>query len=259
MVDNGSKSNAGTPGQARFGVVLADGVLADVPVIRRRLEAVEAPFVIAADGGARHAAPLGIAADVVVGDLDSIDSDVLHRLRERGGVDVLAAPVEKDETDLELALLHAARLGLPRIIVLAALGGRLDMMLSNLLLLTHDALEGRSVELWDGWQSAWLIRPPGGLLVPPAIPQSPWAPAAGDRISLIPLDGDALGVTTHRLEYPLHGESLRSGPARGVSNVISAEGATLELSTGMILVVHAPSDERRLSLDMLHAPIRIDQ
>lgn len=259
MVDNGSKSNAGTPGKARFGVVLADGILAELPVIRRRLEEVQAPFVIAADGGARHAAPLGITADVVVGDLDSIEADVLRRLREGGGVDILASSADKDETDLELALLHAARLGLPRIIVLAALGGRLDMTLSNLLLLTHDALAGRSVELWDGWQSAWLIRPPGGLLVPPAIPQAPWSPAPGDRISLVPLAGDALDVTTHRLQYPLHAESLRFGPARGVSNVIAAEGAMVELSSGMILAVHAPSDARRPRLDMLHAPIRIAQ
>lgn len=248
----------------RYAIVLADGVLADPPVVRRRLafmtsiEDRAVPLVIAADGGARHAAALDIPPHTVVGDLDSIDPAFLDELRSRGGVDIISAPADKAETDLELALLHAAGLDLPRIVVLAAFGGRVDMMVSNLLLLTHRALEGRAVEVWDGWTSAWLIRPPGGLLVPPALPTAPWAPAPGDTLSLVPLAGDALGVTTHRLEYPLRSERLAFGPARGVSNVVLGTGASIDFEEGILLAVHAPSSRRRAHLERLHPPIGMD-
>lgn len=236
--------SAGPAGDDRIAVVLADGMLREPVVIRWRLDHIHAPCVIAADGGARHAEPLGLEPDIVVGDLDSIGSDHVGRLTD-AGADFRVSPVEKSETDLELALLHAVGLGISRIVVIAALGGRLDMALSNVLLLTHEALIGRSVEIWNGWESAWLVRPPGGLLQPSAIEGAPWVCGIGDRLSLIPLAGDALGVTTQGLQYPLVRELLRFGPARGVSNVVVSNAPSIEADSGVLLAVHAPSEERQ--------------
>ncbi len=255
MVEGGAPANSSRSGQKadssaesssdeRIAVVLADGMLRAAAVIRWRMSHIHASCVIAADGGARHAEPLGIEPDVVIGDLDSIDVDRLGRLRD-GGADVRVSPAAKAETDLELALLHAAGLGISRMVVLAALGGRLDMALSNVLLLTHEALLGRTVEIWNGWESAWLVRPPGGLLQPSAIERAPWVGGVADRLSLIPLAGDVLGVTTHGLQYPLLRERLRFGPARGVSNVVTSKVASIEMQVGTVLAVHAPSQERQ--------------
>ena len=44
--------------------------------------------------------------------------------------------------------------------------------------------------------------------------------APGSTVSLLPFGGDADGVTTDGLVYPLADESLALGSARGVSNVI---------------------------------------
>jgi thiamine pyrophosphokinase len=55
---------------------------------------------------------------------------------------------------------------------------------------------------------------------------------------LLPLTSDVTGVVTEGLEYPLQGESLRFGPARGVSNVMLGEVARVSMSDGLLAVVH---------------------
>jgi thiamine pyrophosphokinase len=185
--------------------------------------------VIAADAGARHGEALGLQLDVVVGDLDSLSADEVARLRA-AGVMVERSPAHKDETDFELALLYAAEQGAKRIVVVGALGGRLDMALANIQLIAHPALEGTRIELWSGRQTAWIIRPPGDEM----------DGQPGDTLSLLPLGGAAVGVTTHRLAYPLNDETLPIGPARGVSNVFEADSAQVDLREGLLLAVHTP-------------------
>jgi thiamine pyrophosphokinase len=59
----------------------------------------------------------------------------------------------------------------------------------------------------------------------------------GGLVTLLPFGGDANGVTTRGLRYPLHGEPLRPGPARGLSNVREAEDAAVTLASGRLLIV----------------------
>jgi thiamine pyrophosphokinase len=220
---------ASDPEARRTTVVLVNGVIDEVEAVQARLNDLPEASVVAADGGSRHAETLGLRLDAVVGDLDSLGGDALARLRGQG-VTVERSPAAKDETDFELALLYATQQGARRIVVVGALGGRLDMALANIQLLAHPALEPIRVELWNGRQTAWIIRPPGDEM----------AGGLGDTLSLIPLGGAAVGVTTHRLAYPLNDETLPIGPARGVSNVFEADSARVDLSAGLLLAVHTP-------------------
>lgn len=183
-------------------------------------------LLIAADGGARVAFALGLSVRVVIGDLDSITADELALL-EGAGARVLRYPAEKDETDLELALLYAAGQGATRIRILGAMGDRLDQTISNLYLLALPALAGRDVRIVAGRQEAYLL-PAGGVIMG----------APGDTISLLPLNGPAHGVRTEGLEYPLRGEDLIFGPARGVSNLMNGTTARVTVESGLLLVVH---------------------
>jgi thiamine pyrophosphokinase len=61
--------------------------------------------------------------------------------------------------------------------------------------------------------------------------------APGDLVTLLPVGGPAHGVTTHGLQYPLHGETLQPGATRGVSNVLLESRATVELASGTLLVL----------------------
>jgi thiamine pyrophosphokinase len=207
-------------------LVLANGELNEPDVIRQRLGALRARWVIAADGGSAHAQALGLHVDWLIGDLDSIEGPVVERLRA-GGAQIVHHPAAKDETDLELALLKACDLGAAEIVVLGAVGNRLDMTLSNMMLLLHPALHTAQVAVWHGRETAFLLRPPGGEV--PA--------RTGDRVSLVPLAGDAAGVRTEGLAFPLDGETLRMAAARGVSNVVSHEPARVSLEAGALLVV----------------------
>ena len=60
-------------------------------------------------------------------------------------------------------------------------------------------------------------------------------------VTLLPLGGDAEGITTEGLRYPLRGEPLRTGPARGLSNVRESSAAAVRMARGMLLIVESPS------------------
>jgi len=182
-------------------------------------------FIIAADGGTHHALAVGAIPHVVIGDLDSLSPDEQARV-EAAGAQVIRFSPRKDETDLELALLHAVREGATEIVILAALGGRLDQTIANLLLLALPELSGLDVRIVEGQQTAFLIHDEALIEGRP-----------GDTVSLIPLGGDAVGVTTEGLEWPLHEDTLRFGPARGVSNVLTAERARVRVRRGSLLCV----------------------
>lgn len=184
--------------------------------------------VIAADGGAHHALTLGLTPRVVVGDMDSLDADTREQLAHRG-CRLALHPAEKDETDLELALLLAVDEGATEIVLLGALGGRLDQLLANVLLLTLPELAGASVKLADDKQEAFVVR--GGN-------QATVEGQVGDTLSLIPLNGDASGIYTQGLKWPLAGGTLLAGPARGVSNVIVSLPVRIRVKKGLLLVVH---------------------
>lgn len=200
--------------------------------------------VIAADAGYARARAMGLHVDLLVGDLDSLDPDLVAAA-ERAGTPVLRVPAAKDESDTELALLEAVRRGATRVTVLGAFGGpRLDHALANVWLLAHPGLTGIETVLLDAGTRAWLVVAPGadGAAVRRALPGP-----VGAVVSLLPFGGDALGITTHGLRYPLGDEPLRTGPARGLSNVRTAPDAWVSVRDGRLLVVESASGAGGLS------------
>jgi thiamine pyrophosphokinase len=222
-------------------LILADGAVAT----RARLDAAwpgwadGVGLVVAADGGARHAAPLGLRIDHWVGDGDSIDPGELVALAAAGVV-VERAAVDKDESDTELALLTALQAGAESITVLGGLGGlRVDHALANVALLQHPALEGRPTRLYDqeGARLSLLVGPDrqGRAAV------RTFEGRVGDVVSLVPLGASAEHVETTGLRYPLRGEPLALGRSRGLSNVRIAPLATVAVGSGRLLVIETPA------------------
>ncbi len=208
------------------------------PAVQQPARLTPAPgeLVIAADHGAAHAWAWGWPLHLLVGDLDSLSADEAA-LVTAGGVPVITAPAAKDETDLELALAYALAQGPREIVICAALGGRSDHMLANVLLLARPELADLAVTLVDGRESIRLLRTGGSG---PAHLELQGAP--GDLLSLLPLGCDAVGVTTDGLHYPLHDETLFLGQARGVSNLFTSTRASITLRRGLLLVIHTIAD-----------------
>jgi thiamine pyrophosphokinase len=210
----------------RHAVVVANGEFA---YPQRLLEIVDsAQMLIAADGGANWLAAHGRLPQVLIGDMDSVAPAVLCAL-EAGHCRLSRHRRDKNETDTELALLEARAWGATQITLLGALGGRIDHALANVLLLAMPQWEGVKVAIFDGRSYVLVIRQRGVI-----------RGQVGDIVSLLPLAGDAEGIVTEGLEYPLRGETLRFGLARGVSNVLSQPEARLTWQRGLLLMIHTP-------------------
>ncbi len=205
-------------------VIIANGPMPKAALYERLIATND--LIVCVDGGVKNALALGFKPQVVVGDLDSLDPGLRKQLEE-AGCRFVDHPSRKDATDSELAVLYALSQGATEIVMLGALGGRIDHALANVMLLALPELKGIKARIIDVGQEILLIGDEAEIDGEP-----------GDTLSLLPLTGDVTGVYTQGLEYPLQGGTLKFGAARGVSNVLTAPRATVRVGRGLLLAVH---------------------
>ena len=205
-------------------LIFANGILPDLKAAGSLLQ--PGDFIICADGGSRHARSLGLTPNVLIGDLDSMESSEPFWPADRG-IQTLRHPREKDETDLQLALNYALQRGSASIVIVGALGGRIDHTLGNISLLSDARLAGRDCCLDDGTERVLLCTDSAGLSGNP-----------GDIVSLLPWGGPVGGIRTQGLKWSLNGETLTPEHSRGISNVMVDRLARIQVGTGSLLLVH---------------------
>jgi thiamine pyrophosphokinase len=187
-----------------------------------------ASFVVAADSGYDHARALGLAVDVLVGDLDSIDADGLAHARATG-VTIETHDPDKDATDTELALATAVASGAAHVTLLTgATSDRLDHSLAVILALGHPRLAGVRVDGWFGSAAVHALHAPATRVLSTRV---------GEVVTLLAVGGTAVGITTTGLRYPLHHEELEPTSSRGVSNVALSPDPTITVQAGRLLVI----------------------
>jgi thiamine pyrophosphokinase len=206
-------------------VIFINGHIPDLNLVRSLIQASDT--LLAANGGTRLALTLGLMPSVVIGDLDSLIDDDRCKL-DAAGTEIRRYPRDKNETDLELALHYAIEAGYRQILLVAALGYRLDQTLGNLALLAGPSLVGLDVRVDDGVEEAYFISTQALVEGRP-----------GDLVSLIPWGGEVGGVVTDGLRWPLQGETLYPYKTRGISNVLLGETASVSLKSGLLLIVHS--------------------
>jgi thiamine pyrophosphokinase len=182
-------------------------------------------LIICADGGGTHALRLDLVPDVVLGDFDSLSTAERQRLRPR---QTQQFPVDKDETDAELAVTEALHRGVTEVVLAGALGGRMDHTLANLGLLRLLRRNRVKAVATDGHQSIWLVTPQNSPFVINAQP--------GAVFSVLPLSTRAKGVTITKARWELQQTDLEQGDTRTVSNRLLEDPATLSLVEGELLV-----------------------
>jgi thiamine pyrophosphokinase len=188
-------------------------------------------YLVAVDGGLRHLEALGLPPDLLIGDLDSVTPAQLQGL-PGGQTEIVRFPIEKDETDLELALVEVVKRGMEEIVIIGGLGRRIDQSLANLFLLLLPDLTGKNAYLLTQNEKTFLIQK--GAVI---------HGREGDIVSLIPLKGDASGVTTIGLQYPLTSETLRFEHSRGISNRMLSDKAEVQVIDGVLLCVQSWNSE----------------
>ncbi len=181
--------------------------------------------VVAADGGADEALRLGLHVELVVGDMDSVTPGALVRVEAEGGA-ITRHPVDKDATDLELALDEALALRPERILVAGGAGGRFDFVLANALILAHPRFADVELDGWFGDATVHVVRDVRRV-----------AGTVGERISLLAVGGPARGVRTEGLRWELTGRDLPAGVGLGVSNEFTEANAEIRLTDGVLLAV----------------------
>ncbi|WP_457632862.1 thiamine diphosphokinase [Oceanithermus desulfurans] len=206
-------------------LVLLGGPLEATGALRAAARA--ARLVIAADGGVRHAAALGVEPALWVGDFDSVNLEDLTRWRHLPRMEY---PRDKDATDAELAA-QAALKARPRSLLFAGgLGGELDHELGNLTLAVALARRGVRTALSSGPTWAFALVPPGLEL----------DLEAGTPFSVVPL-ADLEGLTIRGGRWELEDARLPLGSGHGLRNA-AAGGVDVRLAGGYgLFVVDATS------------------
>jgi thiamine pyrophosphokinase len=205
-------------------IIFANGELPDLNKARRLLHADD--YIICADGGTQHALALAVQPNLVLGDMDSLEKGQLESL-QKSGVSIELYPRDKNETDLELAIRRAIELNPTQIIIIAALGGRLDQTLANISLLSDLRLSTFDVRLDDGVEEIFICRD-----------QVRVHGRSGDLVSLIPWQGAVSEVETVNLKWALHKETLYPDKTRGISNEMIDNTASISIGSGLLLIVH---------------------
>ena len=205
-------------------IIFANGELPDINKARTILR--DDDYIICADGGTRYASSLDLKPALVIGDMDSAESSLLQKL-QADGASIERYPRDKDETDLELAINKAIELNPKEIVIVAALGGRVDQMLGNIALLSNIQLSTINIKLDDGVEEIFFCRE-----------QVQVHGGSGDIVSLISWQGAVTGIQTDNLRWSLYNETLHPDKTRGISNEMMDDVASIKISSGMLLVVH---------------------
>ncbi len=214
-------------------VVFANGVVEsaqDFALLQERLDSDD--VICCADGGVAHALAMGLTPQVLIGDCDSVTPEVLASLKDRG-TEIILHPSDKAQTDLQLAIDWAVAQGAGEVMLVTALGGRLDQLLANVLLMCREDYGYTHVTLVDGAQWACVLHAHDAFELHGAL---------GDGLSLIPLSKTVESVCLKGTQWPLKNHTLKLGETTGISNAFAKTKVKIEIGEGELLVIHTSTD-----------------
>ena len=187
----------------------------------------ESDLVIAADGGYDHLLQIGLRADVVIGDFDSVTSSEIW---EDTVCEKVTYPPEKDDTDMMLAIKLGLSRGFGQFNIYGGLGGRLDHTVANIQALSF---------LAEHSAQGILHHPDYELTV---IKNSSFTVAKDKTgyISVFSLSDTSENVTIKGLEYELEGATLTNSFPLGVSNAATGKKGIISVERGTLLITWNP-------------------
>ncbi len=207
----------------KYGCVFCNGDYFHNNEVEKLLE--DADYIIAADGGIKHLNALNVSPTAIIGDMDSIDPEIL----ENQHAEIIKFPAEKSQTDTVLAIEYLQSKGCENIFLIGATGKRVDHELGNISL---------------------MINSPGQLFIIDkdtitfAIDNTfstiSFQRQTGSIVSIIPFSRPFPCLTTTGLKYSLQNQSLEN-PCHGISNIVNNKQITIKVendSTAIISIEH---------------------
>ena len=183
-------------------------------------------FIIGADGGCNHLYKMNITPDYVIGDLDSINNDLVDYYKSENVI-FKTYPSHKDETDSEICIYLAKELNAKEIDFYGSLGGRIDHTLANIGLMHYVRQMNIIPRIITSEEEIAIIKNEEVIL----------HGKKGDTVSIIPIMTDANNVTLKKLEYPLNNAKMGYLSSLGISNVMLENKCSIKIEDGYALII----------------------
>lgn len=183
-------------------------------------------FVLVADGGAKLLKKYELKADLLLGDLDSIDRETLCYVKENN-IEIKKFPEKKDFTDTALCIDYLLEEGYKDIVILCALGTRIDHELANLYKLKMLYKLGVSAKIVDDNNEVIYVE------------EGEYEFESSDKkyFSLINA-GDKMSFTTKGLYYEVENLEINvMNPSRAVSNEMLGDKAKIKINFGAAFII----------------------
>lgn len=186
-------------------------------------------FIIACDGGLDIIDKLGVIPNVIIGDMDSVNKDLLIADKYKK-TKIIRFNEDKDFTDLDLVLLEVQKLDLEyeNIYIFGATNGRADHYMANIFLL-QKYLHLKNLSLVDEINKIYVVD--GAKRVE----------KSKKYLSLIPLT-ETVNVTLEGVKYPLDMHTVKKMQTLMISNEIVSDYALITIHHGIVLVIEADTD-----------------
>lgn len=186
----------------------------------------EDDFLIGVDRGAYFLYVNGIKMDAAIGDFDSVTNIEKEKIIANTKEILSCDPIDKNETDTEMAFHFALKKQPKEILLFGGLGTRFDHSIANIQLLYSGLQAGVESKIIDERNEIQLVN---SQLV---IHKSRFR-----NVSLLPLTLEVKGITLEGFQYPLNNATIRIGESLGISNVLDGEMGKITVSSGILQVI----------------------
>lgn len=179
-------------------------------------------LIIAADGGANYLQRQDLKPDVIIGDMDSINSKARS---EFVNTKIIEYSADKDFSDTELAIRYCLQNNLSDITIINSVDGALSHTLANLFIIENYLDKGK-FRLYNKNSDVYFIK--NEIVVKTEI---------DDKISLIPISKSVFVEKTDGLKFALHNENLGRASSRGISNRAKRDKIFVKIKSGILLLI----------------------
>ncbi|MRH42215.1 thiamine diphosphokinase [Aquibacillus halophilus] len=205
--------------------IVAGGPTNNIPILQSYNA--EINTWIGADKGAMTLLNQKITPDIAIGDFDSITESELKLVKQESHHFEIF-PIEKDETDLELAVKKALELKPTKIYLFGVTGGRLDHGMASIQLLYKLIEEKVSGIIIDG-SNQMELKAPGVYHI--------YDDPIYSNISFLPFSQKVIGISLEGFYYSLSNTTINWGSTLCISNKLLLEKGTFSFREGILLVI----------------------
>lgn len=186
--------------------------------------------IIAVDNGLKILNEINIKPNHIVGDFDTVKSEILDLYKSDTSIKIHRFNPIKDNTDTDIAIRLAVELKSDEIIILGAIGTRIDHLLGNIHVLKYALDNNIECKIIDENNEIQLINKTT-IIKKKEITKK--------YISLIPLTEKVENINLKGFKYELENGTLTMGSSLGISNEVIAEEAIIEFNNGILIMINS--------------------